>query len=760
MNNTVPYKSRRQKYICGAIIGILALIIAAIIILDSSSSTILTILFQCLVPILCIVLAGILVSLPAKIVRSKFLLTTMFFLLLCLGIFVNAHIIFTQNYKPGLFETILIPFTTTLASFFPSRGDYNIEIIEDEWRPLYIVFHTLTYFYAAWLGFSLFGRKLLNRTALAFMPHRHKNLIWGYSEGAFELAKSMLRNTEREEPVFIIDDDIEFNVENDKRIFDMLSNEGIIAINTHYGNLSESPKDFQCGKFSWHHFKRMLTLGKYFGGHRHYFITENQDFNVKYALIVLRQLSFQSETLKEKTHLYIRSEQDSIDVFFQESLKQMGDKVEVHIYNQSDVTARQFVENHPILRLADYTNPSTGEKWLTVHHDALQVEGEINILMLGLGWTGYEMLKKQVCDAQYIGEYKVNVTIVDNDYKYFHGRYQYIIREAARFGVNICINPIVWLDDEQNIQEQSLNGEKCSNSTKLEKRQVHQANGHLFYKWLGYRDYKTQMVNILYFNRIIVALGSDELNVNTALQLTNFRNHYLTVKENRDTSLMPEHIYAHVRDKERYSYYDDNDNAPICIFGGLKSIYCAANFVDEKMDITAKLVNYVYSRSDIDLLSEDELRASLADGSADTYWAGCTIFDQDSSRAVALNIKNIIMLAGGLQRLSEIINIPLYIERLAEMEHKRWNAFHYMRGIGPWEIDEVYNSVDNKGRLKSNGKLFFNKTLVRHICLVDYEQLDAATRRVQILGNIHENFKASDQRIISHFPAFYSIKSL
>lgn len=755
-------KIRRRIYLLvsfGIVISCLVFCISVMrTVYDYDSSSGWIVLFQCVIPMLSILLAGFFVSLPGRIVRSKILLLPMFMLLLCFGIIVNAHL---KEGGGGWVKTILLPFNTTLGSFFPSRGEYGVCNIEEGWQVPYLFFHSLTYFYAAWLGLSLFGRQLLNRTALAFMRYSKKNLIWGYSEGAEELAKDMIVKTFGDEPVFIIDDDIEFDSERENKIFDRLSNSGIIAVSTHFENLSVNPQDFARGWYNWRYWRRMLSSGKYFGGYRHYFITENQDFNVKYALIVLRQLYLQRESLSHKTHLFVRSELEGVDAFLQKELDpSLEGKVEVHVFNQSDITARQFVEHHPVLDLEKRVNPVTRKNWLTINYDNLHVSGEINILILGLGWTGFEMLKKQVCDAQFIGDYSINVTVIDNDYANFHGRYQYIVQEAARFGINICINPLVWIDDKHRICRQWLGNERCFKKRDLEEKRVCQANSDLFYEWLGFEEPGAGAVNIIRFNRIIVALGSDELNVNTALQMTRFRNCYLGTRESNDALLMPEPIFAHVRDRERYSYYESYEDAPITIFGGLKNIYSVATLVDEKMDFIAKLVNYVYCRYDILKLTMLQLIDSINQGDSEKEWAKCSIFNQDSSRAVAMNLNNISRLAGGVEKFADIFSVPDYCEYLSELEHKRWNAFHYMNGIRTWTMDEVEASTDDRGRIKPKGKLYFNGNLVRHICLVGYDLLDAATRKVQELGNSGEDFRATDKRIISHFFEFMVLERL
>ena len=762
MNKRPTHKTYRLLYLM-VIVTVICILIAAascafVKLIGDPKYHGVTCALQCLIPVLCIALAGIIISLPGKIVRSKGLLISMFVVLVIYGIVVNQY--FLGNDSHTMFERIFLPFNTTLASFFPSRGTYSyfVSVYNRDWLTPYLIFHALTYFYFAWLGFSLFGRQLLNRAAIFFIPRNRRNFIWGYSEGALELAMDMLRSTKHDEPIIVLDDDIEFDQETERRIFDKLSNESIMAVDKHYGSLSDSPKDFQSRWSIIRYLKYKTCSGAFFHGKRHYFITEDQDFNVKYALMLMNQLAYQKESLSGITHIYVRTELEGVGAFFQEKRKNgLESLVEVHIFNQSDITARQFVDKYPVLDLANRTNPLTGKKWLTIHHDNLQVEGEVNILLLGLGWTGWEMLKKQVCNAQFIGNNKVNIVVVDNDYKQFHGRYQPIIEEAARFGVNICINPLVWIDENHKLCQQSLRAEQCAKVHHLEERNVHQANSQLFYEWLAYTDEALQMPNILYFNRIIVALGSDELNVNTALQLTNFRNHYLSAKEANDPSLMPEPIFAHVRDRERYAFYEKHAEAAIITFGGLKHIYSVSNLVNEKMDIVAKMVNYVYSQKD--QLSREELTAAIKGNAAETEWAKCSIFDQDSNRAVALNLQNIITLTGGLNCLQEMLRTSKNDDLLGELEHKRWNAFHYMRGIAPWPIEQVQKAKDDKGIMKPKGKLFFQGTLVRHICLVGYDQLDKATCRVQSLGNTSENFKASDLRIIRHFPTFYEIKT-
>ena len=360
-----------------------------------------------------------------------------------------------------------------------------------------------------------------------------------------------------------------------------------------------------------------------------------------------------------------------------------------------------------------------------------------------------------VCDASYNGNFTLNITVIDDDYNHKHGRYHSIFEQANKHGVNICINPRVWLNSNHRIELQSLTADHVPQTPGLTEQSVHTANSVLFYQWLAFDR------NILRFNRIIVALGNDELNINTALQMHRFRLGFLTAAEANNPSLMPEPIFAHVRDKESYRYYKDK-KAPIATFGSMTNIYKVDVIINEEMDTIAKLVNYVYNRYDRQQLTDEELKEAAANGEMEECWNRCTLFDQDSSRAVAANIQNVIDIAGGDDSLAGKISDPAYIDRLGEMEHRRWNAFHFMRGITGWPFHEV-SPVIIDGKEKKNGKLIFGtgKIIAKHICLVPYDKLDEASGVInEMCGKKAEDYKATDRRIICHFLLFKQNKSL
>jgi len=210
---------------------------------------------QIVTPILAIALAFILLSIPAKMIRNEIALFLSFLVLLMLGIvayhYKGAHeCSFTHA---EWYIKLLYPVISTLSVFFPSRGDYSPG---DTSVALFWVFHFLGYFYFAWIGLALLGKKLLNRASLLLIPSGSQDIIWGYSDVGFELARDILKNSRclNEEPVFVLDNDASGDEGVNKRIFNRLCNADILAVTE---DISED--------------------GKHIRGHRHYFITENQD---------------------------------------------------------------------------------------------------------------------------------------------------------------------------------------------------------------------------------------------------------------------------------------------------------------------------------------------------------------------------------------------------------------------------------------------------------------------------------------------------
>lgn len=718
------------KYV-GTLIVLIAAIGVSLVKIDCAP-----VLGQVLISLDIILVAWMIVAVSDKVLRNKWVFIGLFLALMSMGVCVYSYQLKdikdektkqTIVVDPG--TKYLNPIVNTLSIFFPSRGDYNAKEVQNVW---YYLLHFLGYFFAAWVLFSLFGKKMISRTLYWVIEHDKIYVFWGYSVDGMVLAKDMMTKKEFRQPVFVLPKKTEYDEAEESRIIDELMDIGAIVVH----------EDFE------------KDLNIY--GARHFFMTEKQDDNVSRALRMIDGLEKRLPKMEKKTYLHIRTEIEGIDVLFQKKFKKkenLKKMVEVNLYSLSDLAARSFVMKYPLLDLRNRQFKSD-EKRMTIHPESATVSGDCHVLLLGLGWSGYEILRKTVCDAQFLGDdFHFSVTVIDDDFEKNRGCYMRIFKVAKKMNIEINVNPTIFLDANGAIVGEERCGlmedavlkhfeDKKQTFEWKDKRTVSSVNGYDFYRWLDFNE------NILHFDRIIVTLGNDELNTNTAMQLNRFRLSYLSSFHAENEIHMPEKIFAYVKDYKSYNFYDGEKGSPIETFGDFEKINSVDYLVEEKIDRVAKRVNYVYSRYDCPVLSDEQINDYEA---MEKAWdkEDTNIFNQNSSRSVALNVKNTVEIAGGDEMFQKRIKDSFFLEKYAEMEHKRWNAFNFMYGVDVWNKDEV---------TASNGKLRFNGTiLAKHICIVDFDELDEMSLKVRSLGNVNENYKETDRRIVRHFPMFYDI---
>ena len=416
-----------------------------------------------------------------------------------------------------------------------------------------------------------------------------------------------------------------------------------------------------------------------------FFVEEDENFNMEMSDRLFEQLKHKIS--KKEINIYVKTESEQFYFYIENQLKENHENcknIEFRIFNQSDLTARLFIKENPMLK-----SPN-----IEIDHKKLLVKGEFNVLFLGFGWQGQELLKKCVCDSQFLGS-TFKATIIDRDFETHYGDYFVLFDE--------CIK-------HYNLQFKSETiGSKA------------------FYEWIN--------VEICKFNRIIIALGNDNINIDIAEKITKI----LHKQGKFDTQNI---IFARVQQLESYS-------CNFTTFGKLTDIYTKDIIVNEIEDEIAKMVNYVYIRDDEPLFKEFTKtdRENIIG-----EWKKTSLFNKDSSRAVARNIENLMKIAD--KNILELNDEELNAEELniiAENEHLRWNAFHFVMGICEWKLDEI--NTEN-AKFKDN-----HGNLLKHGCLVPFSELDNVSAKVNEIkeqqGKIgNEDYVKKDRRIVRHFPLF------
>jgi len=508
-----------------------------------------------------------------------------------------------------------------------------------------------------------------------YFPCSKRYLFVGAGEQAKILAKDLLDKPCR--CIFLLPKE----KENDDALFAELSDMRAIVL---YANFKDKAMKFP------------HKIEKFF------FVEEDENLNMEMSVRLLEQLK-QLEIPAKEINIYVKTESEQFYLYIENELKATNKNcknIEFHIFNQSDLTARLFVEKNPML-----ISPN-----IKIDHENLFVNGEFTVLFLGFGWQGQELLKKCVCDSQFVGS-TFRATIIDKDFETLYGDY-----------------PVLF--------------DECIKQYNLEfKTEI--IGSEAFYEWIHAKIHN--------FNRIIIALGNDKITIDTAEKITKFLR-------KQGISNTKEIIFACTQQLKSYSN-------GFTTFGKLTEIYTEEMIVHEEMDIIAKHLHFQWA----DKAKYPTVEKAWLHDDSNILW------NHDSSRAAAMSIGNILRLVGmkyvkdseikdgvvSEEQFKSIIN-P-HIDILAENEHKRWNAYHFTKGIRLWKMDDIDYENLKKSDIKANQIKEYN----RHAALIDFgklPELDKIINAARERWNAEnpkkpkkfENNQQTDRNFILEIPASLS----
>lgn len=142
------------------------------------------------------------------------------------------------------------------------------------------------------------------------------------------------------------------------------------------------------------------------------------------------------------------------------------------------------------------------------------------------------------------------------------------------------------------------------------------------------------------------------------------------------------------------------------------------------------------------------------------HWMECDYFSRQSCRASTDFVPAILRAAGktaeeakaGQWEFSEEM-----LNTLGQMEHLRWNAFHFCMGFGTMS-EEEFNSraLNYKLEKEANGtsSIRISKNMARytHACLIDWDALDELSGKASEITGKDINYKRSDIKNVLAIP--------
>lgn len=521
----------------------------------------------------------------------------------------------------------------------------------------YFAYHFTVVFFVAAVLFSIFGRGLVNRLRKCMSSNEQLNVFWDNSVSARMLARHLLELTWDRHPVFMLSPELQYR--NDD-----------FRVTTH--GLDAMDAIWQTADID--------ALGRFdLRGDRHYFLTRSGHDNVCRANRLIRRLQEVGYGNRE-IMVYVAIENDADERIFAEwadSVK--GERADVSsggcitpvLIRQSDMIARKFIVDHPMLDCPG----------IQVDAGAALVKGEFRVLLLGLGAVGKAVLREMVGNGQFVGASGFSVDIIEAD-ESVRQAYQATHAEAMR---------------EYRIRF-------------LEDTDVDRAE---FESFLA--------ANFRKYNRIVVCLAGDEMNVRVADRIA-------MCSDGEGVGPSTGVVFARISDPGRYEWL--SPNPLVTCFGNLDDVCLEMVSHSDPLEQMAKILNGEWAKD------------KSVDG-IDKAWRDATSANQCSSRASALGELSLARLLG-FRVVPATVNgssvedrdavtqegfaavMKTHEDLLARNEHLRWNAYHRMLGCSLWDMTVPPLDGLAKDQVKANQIA----TCGKHAALVDYDHLPAVDYRI------------------------------
>ena len=407
---------------------------------------------------------------------------------------------------------------------------------------------------------------------------------------------------------------------------------------------------------------------------KHFFLSPWGSRNVEWA----SRLATFAEGEPE-AYVSIDDEADDSWLFRWADRDDIRKSLNVHIVRETSLAADILLRDHPML-----LSPGVKCKDGKVVSDLNDGYFTFKLLQIGFGAQGRMLLNRMICDSQAPGA-KFSAVIVDKNQVAFDGYEVRCPDVKSTYGLDF-------------------------KKLDVQKKQ--------FFKWL-----KDEISNTSY-TRIVVTTGNDDLNLSVASFIV---RHYREAGDFLRLGMLRNVLFVRVRHPENYADFP--------LLGNWKSLDFTPFGADREVYSYQSIVNL-----DIDHVAR-QMNARWAGGKdVCVAWRNASFFDRESSRASAMGVKNLWRLATGGDDIPCVESVRAKWDcvmssdrgvqsNLADAEHLRWMAFHYVRGIRTWDPENDLNVLESikaqmgpglKGKqIKANQRILAN----RHAALIPTEKL-------------------------------------
>jgi hypothetical protein len=413
-----------------------------------------------------------------------------------------------------------------------------------------------------------------------------------------------------------------------------------------------------------------------------YFLTNDEDWNIEHAKLALDELQKCPEGKPIKIHVVTYSEIAEKHFANYANLSTTQIKIIIHFY--ASIVSRQLIaDHHPV-------------DSIELNHPAATTKFDFNALVIGFGQIGTNVLRKLIEQGQFVGS-TFHATIIDEHMSTLEGRFEHLYPSLTK---------------------------------NYDLRFVEAKIGNTGF----YKEVQSLIDNL---NYIVISLGDDNLNIQTALEI---------LETSQLKNLTKLKIFVKLEEESHWKSTLNNYKKQIAIFGEASKVFSVDNIHQSKVELMARIIHDVYNdlifpnpgKQPFDKISRHEQLSNIS--AAEHLYAKIRLLGYTSFEAFLVKFSNNTEFMRSLTGEQKLI--------LSQVEHLRWNAFHFIHGWTTIPINQIPGKTP-KEKYK-NRKNMEDRT---HSCLIGWDDL---TDLKHILG---EDMQQPDVVSVENMYNFISYKS-
>jgi hypothetical protein len=404
-----------------------------------------------------------------------------------------------------------------------------------------------------------------------------------------------------------------------------------------------------------------------------YLLTEDEDWNIEQAKIILNELN--NHPYKKPVRIHVAIYSEIAEKYFDYYTRLKSDCISVIIHHYATLVSRQLINDHHPVNSIEFDA------------DAATATTDFNALIIGFGQVGTNVLRKLIEQGQFVGSV-FHATMIDKSMDVLRGRFEHLYPGII-----------------ENYDLHFVEAEA----------------GHSQF----YKEIKKVIDEI---NYLVISLGSDNLNIQTALEMLEINS----IKKRKSLKIFIQ-LEEESHWRETLKKYKDC----IFIFGEANKVFSENNILQSQVEKQGRIVHAGYCRLYGDDRPFDEItrHEQLSNISvANHLFAKVKILGYSSLAEFSTNFRDNNEY---LNSLSEVQKLNLSIG-----EHLRWNAFHFTHGWTTLPIEQITGINGERYKNRKNTELKLQS------CLISWEKLE------ELSAFLGKDMQKGDTDLIEHLYDF------